>query len=459
MTRREEEKSTPWRYVRLALLLVLLSQGGAGDLPAHSQSSAAGRTERGEEPVAVQRSTRGRGQGTEPQPAPFNGKISTEEELFANVDRLLALRRVTESGLAPLVQFLRQNPEHPTGLFLLAQCHHQQGFTDTAEQILRQVENLRDRRPRLTLLLWKRHLQHNDLANAFALLPFISSRFPDEPQIKLLNAIFVEKTGRESEARIYYDGLLGLPRPPLGTASRLAAICLKDGDFSRSLNLCDRDLQYDPNYQPAVAGKAAALIKLGRSREALNVTLPALDRLPFDRRLNLLTSDAYLVQGDRVKGLEYLLRSLAVSSASADRVPAFKRAGGLAGELDSRVFAQLVTNVSSLVEQTSFGMQFHYDMSELFQNLQHHRLAFEHLQVCFKLDPDYVPVLTQMGRLLERAGDYEQASRLYDRVGKLKPLYYENSVWRDRLRKRLANRKRDISWRVHDLMTGKPFPL
>lgn len=375
-----------------------------------------------------------------------------EEARLAEIEEALIQHRVSEKHYRALAAILQKRPEDLMARYLLGRCYLSDGLVDTAQEQFRRCDDARTNAPEATLRLFHRHFFRNDLQEAYALLPFVSRRFPEDPSVRLVRAICEEEncsSGGTKAITQRYDALLASPAPPLGAATRLAMQRLKQHEFAEAIKLADADLLKSAQYIPAIVVKATALVHQKRAASSLKLLQTALIRAPFDSSLVQAALQAADAVGSRQDALRYALRNLALASTPGEAASAKELAGNIILKSSPRQTNQAVKEVSLAADKGAFALAFHLDLADLFSTLRRPEQSMEQLQICLRIDPAQEAAIFRLARLTERyQHNYEEALRLYELVSRSKPLLFSNNMSIARLRARLSNKHRDIAWRV-----------
>lgn len=369
------------------------------------------------------------------------------------VESDIARFHVLDRDFEILQKILSKDPKDGYAYFLLGRCFERNGLMDMANEqydISRKVQA----RPEDILRRLKRHIEDGDLSEAFTVLPIAREKAPDDPNIALVHAIFLQSNGVVEDAQSELSALMHRSDCPLGAATALATIYLEKGRFDEAMHLADRDIALNPHYLPAQIVKGHAALSLGKARSAIQtLKQPLLDN-PYSRRLNLILYDAYRHEGDFDNALRCALRNLAASDYTSYFEQAQNNVQEMVKLIPKGKTRQIVAEISRELDKTNLAMKFHFFLGQVFFRLRRGNDAFEQLQTALNMDPGFQPNWYEMGRIKEVFFcDYRGAGADFKKAHELQRSDYKAIDAFMRLSSRVRNEKRDIAWKLK--MIGK----
>ncbi len=144
---------------------------------------------------------------------------------------------------------------------------------------------------------------------------------PDVPQVYLYYGTALASQGKYEAAAPAIEKGISLKPDDGGAQSWLADIMMRQHRPAQAIEHYRLALAVDPSFRPARLMLGQLLINSGRSREAIPVLIPALQRNDTTTPLFLITlAQAYANSGERAKAIEYLkqARPLVLQSGPAD---------------------------------------------------------------------------------------------------------------------------------------------
>lgn len=383
--------------------------------------------------------------------------VKSRLQILESVETALARRQTTLEHFNGLASLIQRQPTDVLAIYLLARCYESAGLLDLSHEQFERLDEAKWKNREGSVRTLNRHLEKDDLQDAFALLPAALEQSPEDATVLLAEAIFQEETGKVKEARACYQDLLRSASPPLGAATRLARMKLADGDKVGALSLVNIDLERNRNYVAAIAVKCQILLQMHQGREAMRLAKQGLSTTPFSRTLLDVAVRAALEAKSDTAALEFALRNLSLADSFAVDEASKKLVANLIQKVPKHIVTQAISDTSNGISEDQARLRFHFDLANVYEKLQMPCESTAQLFICQKLAPDQAVVGWRLARKLEtHEHDYVGASKLYARVSASTPKFVQNNAAKSRLTGRLANRQNDVAWRFKDGLTTCP---
>ena len=340
----------------------------------------------------------------------FEAAIRATPTLLAAYQQLAALHLAAKrpkEALATLEKSLRIESQDPvvwlnvSDLFSwylrTEESGKEQARKDLKEALSRaEAKGVKD--PADLVRLAKGYLDLGDSAQAQALLSKVNELVPKNPAIAATLAEMLLREGRLKEAKDHLETLSRAnPASPMPWYF-LGVVALQQTNHAEAARLFERVIQINPDFEPAHADLAAALLNHNDPKAALTALKRGLEKFPASFRLVYLTALAEA----QTKDYE---RSLA----------AFRKAEALAG---------------SEAEQF-IDHRFYFQVAVMLTEAKRDAEAEEYLNKSLQLDPDYDEALNHLGYTwAEKGKNLDKALDMIERAIKAEP---DNPAYLDSL--------------------------
>lgn len=373
-----------------------------------------------------------------------------DETSLKQVERSVALHQVDEKDFASLSDIVSRNPDNAYAHFLLGRCYERAGMLETAHEHHANAEKL-IRSPEELVQRLRHHIESGEILEAYNITPMVARHNKNDPNVDLMEILFLQENGLLDQAELRYESLLKRPDAPLAAATGLAAIKLVRGQSEQAIRLADLDLRKDQTYVGALLAKAQALAQLGKTNEAISCLNLALKERPFNKTANYLMSRYLIKMGNFDAALAPALTNLACSDFLSVLQEAKDLVKLVLKVLGPEKSTAIVAAQDQMIDRTQYAMKYHYYLSEVYDELGQGKAAMSQIEKAIALDPEYDFNNYMLGRLKEKYFyDWDGAMKSYHTTRKLKRSNYLNQLALLRLNSRMYNQKRDLAHRLKE---------
>ena len=375
------------------------------------------------------------------------------EAQLAEVEKHIALFRVTEADFEALDKILKTNPNDCYARFLLARCFERKGLVEMATEQHNMVEKL-EVKPEEVLRRLRHHIEAGELSQAFQMRTIVTNKVnPNDPNLQLLEGFFHQEMGAKSNAEFIYQKLLRGKGCPLGAATALAGIRMDEKRWTEAIQLLDQDLRRNPDYVPGLISRSICGLALGNAKEVIQILKKPLTQHPFNRMMNLLMYQAYRHEGRNDLALACALRNLAGSDYITYFEDAMARVKDTLKVLPRSVSDRIVAEQELEIDHTDYSMKFHFFLGWCYMDLRWARQAMEQTQKAIDISPEFEPNWYQMGRVKEVIlGDLPGAAECFKQAHALQHSDTKALQAYKRVKARLKNSDRDLSMKIKNII-------
>jgi tetratricopeptide (TPR) repeat protein len=384
---------------------------------------------------------------------------ATSDADLALIERQVVNKKSDAATIARLEKLLAAEPENAYAHLLLSECLKQEGYFDLADEQMKLAQKY-NQVPAESLRYLKLKIHRGDLPDAYKMLEIVRKRYPNDPSVKLLDALKFEMGGKSPYARQQYKALVESRDRPLGAASALAGHLLDDKSYFAAAALAQLDLDISPNYAAANLIRGQALLAMHREAQAIIPLQRAFEDQPLHPDTAWPLAQCYLKLNKNDKALEPLLFAMARSKNDSELYPRLNATKQVIRVLPKPFVEKTIQDASTVINRTPYSAYFHTAVGTTFDRLNRRNEAFVQYLQAVTADKNFVPALYRLGRSMERVKkDYATAKDLYTRAYMLDPKYRLNLAALDRLQMRVYNRDNDLAWQLKDLFNGNKSRL
>lgn len=375
------------------------------------------------------------------------------------IERQVVNKKADATTIAKLEKLLASQPENAYAHLLLSECLKQEGYFDLAEEQMKLAQKY-NQVPAESLRYLKLKIHRGDLPDAYKMLEMVRKKYPNDPSVKLLDALKYEITGKSPVARQQFKALVESRDRPLGAASALAGHMLDEQNYFAAAALAQLDLDISANYAAANLIKGQALLGMHRQRDAITYLQRAFDDQPLHPDTAWPLAQCYIHINKNDKALEPLLFAMARSQNDSELYPRLNATKQVIRVLPTPFVEKTIKAASAVIDRSPYAAYYHTAVGTAFDRLNRRNEAFVQYIQAVNADKNFVPALYRLGRAMERVHkDYASAKDLYRRAYMLDPKYRLNLAALDRLQSRVDNRQNDLAWQLKDLLSGSKSRL
>ena len=384
-------------------------------------------------------------------------KASTEsiDQKIAKVENHISLFQVRQEDFETLQEILSDKPDDCYAHFLLGRCFERNGLIDLATEQFTIASKL-ETRPEDILKRLRHHIEAGELSNAYNMRSIVWEKAPNDPNLKLLQAMIMQESGDLGNAEAAYSALLARNDCPLGAATALATICMDRKDWKTAVQLAEKDIAMNPHYMAAKMAKGQSLLALAQPKEAIETCKQTLAEHPFNRRLNLLMYQAYRTDRNYEDALRCALRNLAGSDWISYFEDAKERVKELLQILPANKSSAIVAEISQPVDKTNYAMKFHFYLEQVYRTLRRSREAMQQNDLAMTMAPEFQPNWYERGRIKANLlGDYSGAAKDFWTAYEMQHSDYKSFLAAQRLKSRTFNDHRDLALQLKETLRKK----
>ncbi|WP_237479968.1 tetratricopeptide repeat protein [Lichenibacterium dinghuense] len=239
---------------------------------------------------------------------------------------------------------------------------------------------------------------------------------PDDPEAWTQLALAFAESGTLAEARMAAERAVTLAPDAPAALAALAEVCLCTDDLAGALEASERALAVDPAFAPALMRRAAALRRLGRSRDAeadLRVVMAA-EGIGGSACLAL---SALLAEDERPDEAAALLdRAIAErpdhALARMNRAVFHQRAGR---------FDEALADFRRTLELAPDDPRAYHNVGYMLQRIEQPRAAIPFLEHAIRLKPDLVESFIFLAECYRDLADYGTAAPVLEHAAAIAP--------------------------------------
>ncbi len=377
------------------------------------------------------------------------------DQKIAEVENHISLFQVRQEDFETLQKIITDNPNDCYAHFLLGRCFERNGLIDLATEQFSIASKL-ETKPEDILKRLRHHIEAGELSDAYNMKSIVWEKAPNDPNLKLLQAMFMQEGGDMGNAEAAYRALLARNDCPLGAATALATICMDRKDWNSAVQLAEKDIAMNHHYMAARMAKGQSLLALGHSKEAIETCRQTLAEHPFNRRMNLLMYQAYRTDRNYEDALRCALRNLAGSDWISYFEDAKERVRELLKILPEKKSSAIVDEVSQSVDKTNYAMKFHFYLEQVYRSLRRSREAMKQNDIAMSMAPEFQPNWYERGRIKANLlGDYTGAAKDFWTAFRMQHSDYKSFLAAQRLKSRVLNDHRDLALQLKETLRKK----
>lgn len=390
-------------------------------------------------------------------------RVNAEPVSLDAIELQAKTSRDFDRAMQQLQAFIRREPGNAKAYMIAGQMLEARGYGSLAEQMYKQADRCDPAGPNSNLQIFYLKLHEEGAQAAAQYLGYLAERFPDDPNVLLMEGMISRMHRHYPEARFYYERVAQLHPQTPGVYAALASLEMINHNYAKALELLNQELKLHPGDPSASVAKGQVLLLTGKPSEAIE---PLKRAYQFDtssvlveRRLvaDLLMTACSHTPGKNADALEYGMQVLASTKTSDDvAMASIKRK---LRPLLRGVPQNEILNIEAVVENMCGKKKeslatLRFGLADILER--------EGLDVAattlFRRGLELMPTASRgnyrLGAALIKNRDYANGY-LYVRQAYLED-QYDRAIVNTyvRLNSRLNNRGRDIGWRLKDWLHG-----
>lgn len=381
--------------------------------------------------------------------ASAKGSSSLDEQLN-QIESNVQQNTISDDMLQRIQAIIKSQPNNAKAHYLAGRIYDAAGYDDLSEQEFKISDNLDPTKPGAVLDIFTKMVMRDDFAGAYKYLNYVRKRFPDDPNLLLMQGIFAQARGLTSLAENSFSLALKSPKASVGVATALAEIRLRQQRYQEALELAGRDLSKQPHHFRATVVSGEALIGMGQVDKGLALLEKAYAMAPADKELSQVFA-TNLYQFHRYsQALNPAMTYMSMCTDPKTLHAAKNSVRKLALEVPRNEVKNALDTVAQKLSKTVFEGRLHLAMGDVFDSLDWNGLATAEYEAGIKLDPTVGRAYFRLARDQERSNQYELALVNYRTAYDKSPKDPQVKRAFVRFDTRMKNRDNDLAWRLRD---------
>ena len=342
------------------------------------------------------------------QTGAYAGKLSElDEHALASIDTVGKQPEQQNDVLTGIMIQAASNiaakPDDYRSHFILGKAYEKLGMEELASDEYKKAEESGEQFKEFVLNSLKSKVLASEFAEAMSYYPLAAKFYPKDAAVAITHAIQLHKQGKIEEEEKLLSELSAQGKQDLGVMSALAAIKLEKKQYENALELFDKDLAQNPQYQPAILGKALVLSLLGRHGSSLELALPLYRQGAWSNyELASLVANNFSQLGIYVQAYQPALVSLAVSRRQSELDSAKRRIIFVWKHLSPKQRADGLAEVSEVLNKTMFGPRLHFALGDVLQQADYTQEALAEFRNGLQLEPRHARAYLHIAEIYEK---------------------------------------------------------
>jgi tetratricopeptide (TPR) repeat protein len=364
-----------------------------------------------------------------------------------------------------LGQFLEKNPSNYQAHLLMGDCYVRLGLYDQALAEFKLATQYGPDDPAPISQLIRQQMTVGQNQSTPALLLAAEARFPDDPVIAYLrgNWLLLQRHNVEGAEKLFAKAAAKKAKVP-GLHLAMAQVAMARGDYEQAVKQCDEELQLEPDAPEAQLIKGLALSRLRQYVAALAPLKAVYSLTEYKLRPDLARSYAQAAywNGKFEDAIEpailQIARTTNAGTNSKDDTLTKNLLAECLRQLPRDTAEMRVTATTNDVDRNASIFKdgsFHRVVGDVLSKVGMDRQALVEYESCLKRNTQDAYALLGAGREFEtNFPDYQFALTLYQRARLFRPDIPGIDDLITRLEERIADRDKDLAWRMKDWLHG-----
>lgn len=342
-------------------------------------------------------------------------------------------------------QLVDQKPQSAKARVLLAQALQSAGMFELATDAYRTVKKLDATAAQARLEKFRTTMQTGDLELAMKQYLEVSTNYPDDSELKRLQALLISRWGSVENAWSWYLQAVAHHQRLKGINGVRGWQLLQAGKYAEALKYAQADAVIDPQDPEFQALTGRCLFHLGRYAKALRPLQKAFANRPYEWGAAGALTRTYLALGLKQDAFKTSLSYLAVKP---DDIQRQELVVALYKMMPDAVRQQAIEEGCRAAHYGDRGGDLHVGLSRVYQRLGDRPKVLEALTAAVHDQPRNVNAQIAYAREQEHRGHFQQAMQACNYALLFEPENKTLQLMRDRLQVRILNEKNDVAGQI-----------